>query len=344
MQRIRSIQMLRALAALSVVQLHTLNARGYLLGVNRPPAWDVGHVGVDVFFVISGFIMTRLAMEAPSAGSFLARRFLRVAPIYWLLSIPWVFIDWSEGKLTWGATAATFAFWPAANAQLSSPIALIGWTLCYEAAFYVSVAGAKWIGRFGPLAICAGWGVAFAAWLAGSRGAAAFLGSPLMLEFGLGVLVALRPIKPRPWMGSAVLLAGLGAVLATGALSLGPLFGVTNPGLTLAIARVSLLGPVSLAIFWGGLQLEPWLAGRWEWAVGLGDASFALYLIHPLVLFGLLAVWPKDASLIFVPVAAALCVGAGLIVHRWLEQPLLDLLRRRPRPQPPLAVAATVEP
>ncbi|WP_295449160.1 acyltransferase family protein [uncultured Thiodictyon sp.] len=105
---LHSIQALRGLAALQVVVLHSELA----LAVPGLPVFDWvtkhviqrGTAGVDVFFVISGFIIAWIAVlgrAAPEAPlEFAVRRFFRVAPVYWLLSAVYVYLfnprGWTE--------------------------------------------------------------------------------------------------------------------------------------------------------------------------------------------------------------------------------------------------------
>ena len=76
-----AIQYLRALAALFVVFHHSRNPEPWLF--NPIPQLDVGQSGVDIFFVISGFIMYSAA-RAEAPWEFIVRRAVRIVPMYWL--------------------------------------------------------------------------------------------------------------------------------------------------------------------------------------------------------------------------------------------------------------------
>src|SRR5271166_3045280 len=147
-----SIQTLRALAALAVVAYHALQwDRG---------GFDVGRAGVDVFFVISGFIMWRVtAGRDVPPRAFLWRRFTRVAPLYWLatLGVLAVALVWPaflpEVRPGWRHLVLSLAFIPHLDPRgLPFPTLPPGWTLDYEAVFYAIFAAAlagprAWRGR-----------------------------------------------------------------------------------------------------------------------------------------------------------------------------------------------------
>ena len=152
-----------------------------------------GFVGVDVFFVISGFIIattTRGQAGVEAAGAFLWRRFRRVAPIYWLLSLPILIGMARGGTLSPEVASATFLFWPFSGLEMTFPALGPGWTLCFEMLFYAGFGLAMAGGRR------VGWGLigAYAAMLAAGLVLAApvlrFWGAPIILEFLLGVGIA----------------------------------------------------------------------------------------------------------------------------------------------------------
>jgi exopolysaccharide production protein ExoZ len=227
-ERFYGVQALRFAAATAVVVTHAVDLAGTRLGLETVLAGgtleNFGAVGVDVFFVISGFIIattTRGQTGAGAAGAFLWRRFRRVAPIYWLLSLPILIGMARGGTLSPEVAAATFLFWPFSGLEMTFPALGPGWTLCFEMLFYAG---------FG-LAIAGGrrvaWGLvgAYAAMLAAGLVVAApvlrFWGAPIILEFLLGVGIAtvwrFAPRRLGLWaVGLAVLGFGLGLVFGYG--------------------------------------------------------------------------------------------------------------------------------
>ena len=120
MQKIVSIQYLRAIAAISVVGSHTF--------------WGFGAEGVDLFFVISGFIMLYVIENNPnkSAFEFFADRYFRIAPMYYLSTFIIVLLGFVDIKsIHQVIQSLTFLKY-----YDSHPLLEIGWTLEYEFIFY----------------------------------------------------------------------------------------------------------------------------------------------------------------------------------------------------------------
>lgn len=138
---IAGVQYLRGLAALAVLLFHT--SETYHLG------FPVGAAGVDVFFVISGFIMwITTADRGTSPATFLRRRLSRIVPIYWLATIvtaagialkPQFFFH-HDGSI--GNIARSMLFVPIQPNGDFHPVVIQGWTLCYEMFFYLLFAAA----------------------------------------------------------------------------------------------------------------------------------------------------------------------------------------------------------
>jgi exopolysaccharide production protein ExoZ len=295
-QKLRSIQVLRGAAAFGVVLCHSMHL------------W-IGAAGVDVFFVISGFIMGRL-MVGRSSTDFLRDRFFRIYPIYWIAVLPWIAIAAAAGHLAPARFATSILLWPIIDGFQRSYL-VVGWTLCYEMLFYWALAAAMWTRR--PLLPLTGYGVAFVvAWFTGSE-LFGFIGNPMILEFLAGLVLSRtapgRPSSALPCIGLAVLVF----VLSPAAWLYG--FPVNADGLR-ALERVAWWGIPSVALVYGALQVEP-LAARVQPLVALGDASYSLYLFHlPVTMF------------VQGPAAAALAVAVGLGIHRYVERPLQRLGKR----------------
>lgn len=88
---IRSLQIVRAVAAISVVLNHLIGASpGSYLFFTR----SIGNVGVDLFFVLSGLIMIYTLREEETSWSFLKKRIIRIYPTYFVLSLPIAIISY----------------------------------------------------------------------------------------------------------------------------------------------------------------------------------------------------------------------------------------------------------
>lgn len=150
MDRFISIQVLRGFAAMMVVAYHAIDMANerFALGWRFGAA---GEAGVDVFFVISGFVMIVAAQKtgAQDAHRFLLKRFIRIYPLYWfwttvklvlLLTIPAAAVS---AVLDPAHLAASYALLPWTNADGKIyPFLVVGWTLSYEIFFYLCMAAA----------------------------------------------------------------------------------------------------------------------------------------------------------------------------------------------------------
>jgi peptidoglycan/LPS O-acetylase OafA/YrhL len=331
--KLQSIQLLRALAALAVLSAHSLMVWSAATHMTLRPC--VGAFGVDLFFVISGFIVCQAARRSSSATSFLRARYLRVAPFYYLLSLPFLVGTLATGQPFLAPLATSLFFWPIWGDAPNPPLLTVGWTLCFEALFYISLGAVIKLRQRAAIALLAGYAVALALNAAGARGIPQFLGSPLILEFLLGAVIAWWPVRERPCLGSAAILAGCLLFLFWAVHGAGD-----TPKTTLAyepivaIQRVLVAGVPAFLLVWGALQLEPWCKGRVAAAFAyLGDASYSTYLIHPLLitlaadLFR--ATGAPLSAMPFVCIAAG--QASGMLVYRTIERPLLALLRRKPK-------------
>ena len=319
----------------------SLHAQNRWEGVTHKEVSHIGAYGVDLFFVISGFIVCNVARRAPSAADFLRSRFIRVAPVYYVQSAPWFVITLGLGKLTAAALATTLLFWPLWGRGPTEPIFRVGWTLCFEALFYCSLgAVVQWRARAAVL-LGAAYAIALALNFANAGAVFQFIGSPLMLEFLAGAAIASMAIRNRPRAGVAAVVAAFGLLAFRASQGIGPVQLVYPP--LIALQRVEAAGPSAFLLVWGCLQLEPWFRGRFVGALSyLGDASYSIYLTHPIALFAVDGVWRVVGLPLFgLPfVDFAVGIGAGVLGYRTVEAPLLALLRRKLQPPVQLASAA----
>ena len=136
MTKLFGIQYLRAVAALAVVVFHAAERSGL--------NFVVGAAGVDIFFVISGFVMWTLAATRPvSTWAFYRDRLLRIAPLYWIVTLVMA-VGALAGlfpriRLTADHVIASLAFVPhrsPSNGEIW-PLLTQGWTLNLEMFFYL---------------------------------------------------------------------------------------------------------------------------------------------------------------------------------------------------------------
>jgi len=345
MGRIHSLQVLRFVAAAMVVHAHGVSL-AHVLGLGtgllgRGRLEGLGVAGVDIFFVLSGVVICRLAFlepRRPTPADFLRRRVERVVPLYWLVTVAGgLSLVIVAPALYWRELLTSLTFWPAWD-RLASPLFTIGWTLCFEALFYAGAAlvlrSWRWAGVL-AIAYAASW------WLRLGTGWAVFrfLGNPLILEFLFGVAVA-HIWRERRAPGIGLALLALGTVLLT-AVPLWPELYSYERSFdgSLAGERVLLFGVPAALIVCGALHLEPRVPSRLVKGLSvLGDASYALYLTHWLLAQALQHATPFGTADGVIVGFVALSILVSLAVWLWLEKPFLTALRR-PRPLEAVAPA-----
>jgi exopolysaccharide production protein ExoZ len=303
-----SIQYLRAFAALGVVAYHT--GRATILG----------QAGVDVFFVISGFIMWMVTAEPIGPAQFLWHRVVRIVPLYWIATLIMA-VYWSSSV---SDTVRSLLFWPYrdANGELW-PVLVQGWTLNFEMFFYLLFAATLIIPRrFQLLSLTAvlcslsAIGIAFQPheaqlWV---------LTSPFLMEFLAGV-----------WLSEIIQRGKIpGVKIAVAMLFIG-LFGFVASlrGPTPELWRFIFWGGPSLLVVCGAISIElrrglPTIKSLKL----LGDGSYSIYLFHPFVLKSVATPLAKFPALICVAAVVIAGAAVGRAAFHMLERPLLTLLRR----------------
>jgi exopolysaccharide production protein ExoZ len=347
-RRIVSLQILRFVAALMVVYWHaailtqSVCGPGFAHILRHSP--ELGGAGVDLFFVISGFVITitgPLAAPMPTGGQFFWRRWSRVAPVFYVLTIPTILVFGM--RLNTDQTIATLLFWPAAGARIVTPYLTNGWTLCFEMVFYTAVALIMLGGKLRRNLLI---GAAMAAVLVVLRQTSDWdglliLANPVFLEFGAGVALALL------WPRIARLGGGFGVIFLAGALGiygLETLIGVpklVHPNTILldtdALRRIAVLGAPAALLVAGALVFPIDKPGRAALILArLGDASYSLYLVHPLVMQAFWLAWlttrPALPPALVMFAAMAISVVVGFATFLYIERPLLAFVRRAPFP------------
>jgi exopolysaccharide production protein ExoZ len=320
-EQLRSIQYLRALAALSVVFYHATQ------WASAPV--DIGSAGVDVFFVISGFIMWRTTSDGKTGpGRFLLKRAIRVAPLYWLITIgltagaliaPTLFSDQNPQP---GHVLLSLAFIQHLNPKGEPfPLLQLGWTLNYEAFFYVLFAIALALPRPSRLPFLGFILVSAAIGGLMYPPAYALLLNPLLLEFLSGVLLAAGLSKTGPGRSLGWLMFGAG-IVTFGALAL------THSAWD--AWRPFLWGPPALLLVAGLASVEADGGLRKIPLLGLmGDASYSTYLTHPLTMGVFALSFGAQRHGLFLVLALVVCQVAGIACWFLVERPITGALKRR---------------
>ena len=337
--RLYSLQILRFLAAFSVLLSHTLHELHTFGGTAAPPEPFYLADGVDVFFVISGFIMYYVTAGqfgvAHAQRLFLTKRLIRLVPLYWLftalmvVAVVLVPTALAHDGLAIQHVAASFAFVPWLDSTgLAHPVLGLGWTLNYEMFFYVAFSFALWLTPRHGLFVLSAVFLALAALNAlvdTQLVQLKFWTDPIILEFLFGVGVAAVLIhgrRPPAWASLMLMVAGLAGLV----------LGILLPGVD-GFARPLLVG-VPAAMLVAGAAFGRFDATRatWRFLVLGGDASYALYLSHPFSINLVEMVWKRlhlSPGPVFVAVALVAAVGASIIVHLIFERPLTRWLSQR---------------
>lgn len=313
-----NLQILRAVAALSVVLYHI---RGTALSYNYNPKivsllGNLGASGVDIFFVISGFIMLHTQFNnKQTILNFFKKRVIRIAPLYWLVTTIVILIYvlfpsiFREHTITVGWALASYAF--NSNALgLGNPILHVGWTLQWEILFYLIFGLGLWFRNWSTALIFNGLMLTVLA---------TYTANYILLEFVGGLLAALLHNKfySKPHYGWC-------------ALSLGSFLLLISISSTVSQAiehRVLLWGLPSLLIVFGAVTVK-----QFRTTVGnlLGDASYSIYLLQVLSI----PAFYKFMSWIGInfnnDLLALLCLiftaVGGLLMYLFLEKPLILFL------------------
>jgi peptidoglycan/LPS O-acetylase OafA/YrhL len=358
----------RGLAVLLVMVLHYELRRGPWHAspwVLLRPVVSAGWSGVDLFFVLSGFLITGILWstreEAHYFRNFYARRTLRIVPLYFVtlaalfLILPVLLVRTSlVPPTTFGVQAWFWAF------GCNILLALHGWgamplytdhfwSLAIEEQFYlVWPAALRRLTRTGALALCGaaiGTALLVRTWLVLSRGdvTAALALTPARMDcLAVGAIIALVARGPD---GLSGLTRYAGRLLGAGgaALALLLLWRRTVSNTDVGMATV---GYTVVAFFWGSVLVSALAGGRVSRAFSgamirwIGRRSYALYVLHyPILLAFDRAGWTVAAlergvgsalggHLIFLGANVALTMGSAELSWRLLESPMLRLKRR----------------
>lgn len=340
-----SVQWLRGLAACAVLLRHA-ETGAEKAGWLAPNDLDIGLWGVDLFFVISGFIMALTTAGQPrsfaATRDFWRRRIVRVVPIYWLLTTLVVAVSLIAPAATgYRATAshllASYLFIPMEDVRgIVAPPLRVGWSLNFEMYFYLVFGLLLLLPRRWLAAALTGWvtlSVLLGQWLSPQAPLPVMLTQPCLIEFacgaGLGLLHLRRVTLPVP-AALALVLAGLCAFIVGDA---------TGNGHDLLPRLLP-----SVGLLYGLTSLEAGdQAGRFNFrrpaALALGDWSYSLYLTHILTLTVLTTGLKALGAARFMPgpilfgLSVLVAIGVSGVVYRRVEQPLQRLTSAR-RPQP----------
>jgi len=342
---ILALQYVRGIAAMMVVYHHTGFQVVKATGDAPLPLWELGAAGVDLFFVVSGFIMwvTTHSTEV-GPGQFLCRRVIRVAPLYWLVTLVLLAVSLvipqllSTTRFNPYHAGISMLFVPVEHPILADqvlPFFIQGWTLNYEMFFYAIFALAMLLGPalrvraiLGALAFLAFAGLV----VQFENPQAKFYTSTILLEFAFGVAIAVlytRRIAMNALGAVMAVVVGLIALAVAGAAGFAYGASGVDP------ARTLVWGCPAAAIVYGMVMLDRERGvSRYESLLRLGDSSYSLYLTHIFTLPVVAIAWRLSGlsfagfSLVgYAALAMSASAVAGWLTYVAVERPLTNMLR-----------------
>lgn len=363
--QIAPLQFLRGIAASGVVIEHLLERylRREAIPNTLPDFTSVlGQVGVATFFAISGFIMVHISLRdgrrPPTGRAFLRNRYLRVAPLYYLMTLLIVLFGWLAHRFGAGSGTSfrlpsasefllSFAFIPHRGANgLIQPIYGLGWTLHYEMFFYLLFAAGLALGaRRGAYAVLAllcllviaGTGIDAPPTRIGLSVVAYVFTRPIMAYFAIGIVIALvrhrlgnrLPVLPVPLIAAIAFTA-----LAAAAFVPGDRSGMISTTVSTALAMAATAAALGATVL-----LVPTPSSRStsfsRFSRAFGNASYSMYLTHSFILGAFASATASivthgmPALVAMALLACVTCFAIGWLSWRLIEQPIARIVSGR---------------
>jgi len=347
-KNLQLIQMLRGVASILVVLYHiTVNCfeitgQTFLFGI-----FNFGGSGVDIFFVLSGFIIAyanvNILAKPAATGTFLKRRFVRIFPIYWIIITCFLLLQLllpsfynTTFDTGFNNIVQTYLLLPG-HVMLNG----VSWSLTNELFFYllftlaILIPGKKisfWlmVSYFTLLIV-----LALTNQPAMNRNAyTEILVFPMNIEFFLGVFIVLLVNHIPKNQSYPILIAGI-LLFVGGAFLNNNDVAVVSSSSNPALNRVLLFGIPSFLVILGLVKMELSRTVKMHnLFLKLGDASYSIYLIHlPIVVafFKLLVKFNITNSVVLYLLTFFLlimvCAG-GIYIYQYVEKPLIKTLNK----------------
>jgi len=346
-KKVLNIQALRGIAVLLVVFSHMLPIENKYSATDKilPDIFMIGISGVDLFFLISGFVMVSVTQNTNQSISkiklFLYHRFTRIYPLYWFYSILILTVFLLQPSMVNNSQdnqidiISSFLLIP----QDLLPIVNVGWTLVFEIYFYIIFSLLLLLPRKKLTTGLLLWGIVILAvsssplWRENAFTKVYF--HPLTLEFIIGAFIAIVYYK-RDIPGNAKLLALASIVIWLVSYTI--FQSSTNENIPKGIIRVIIFGiPASLALYSALLYEKNHNITMPNWLCKIGDASYSIYLSHIIVLSIVGRVWSKfstngalDNFIAFTLMLIAVLIS-GFISYKLIEGTLLIKTRKLER-------------
>lgn len=346
--RLDSIQALRGIASVLVLIAHAVDVSlhsGPWFGPEWMPLSNFGAFGVDIFFVISGFVMP-YSLEgkfgARESARFLVHRWIRIAPPYLIVTAGILVGDLFRGREVSSISVLNAVlFVPILDTETyTEPPLSIGWTLSFEFTFYLIVAVLLWLGsrRLALNIVLTLAGLSLLGMLVpGAPYIIEWVTNPMLLEFAMGtVCYVIWRSGSVARLGTALRIIGVLAVVVLIVQIFVGYGDISESSRAFhsqtAWLRVLLWGIPATAIFLAALTTVDNRSNSMlhRFGMELGDASYSIYLVH-LPLIGLVAVAMSSVSMpgfVILPVCVMVGLAAGFAYFRAVESPVTRWLRR----------------
>lgn len=346
MGKIYNIQALRGIAVLFVVLFHLLPIEHKYGGSKTilPDFFQFGMFGVDLFFVISGFVMVTVSrgkFQIPQeALKFIYHRAARIYPTYWIYSILVLIVFLLNPSMVNSAQGnqvnilSSFLLLPASTL----PLVNVGWTLIHEIYFYLVF---FIIFLFVPekrlTTSLLLWGAIITLWdtqLGANTPLTKLLSHPMTIEFIAGGLIAhiyyKKSININNWI-IAFLISLSFFILVFGYFYYQGLNNSIEPS---GWWRIVIFGIPALLIVYCLANIEKNGYILYSSLIKIGNASYSIYLSHVLTLSFFGRVWSSFSSnevldnIIVIPILFTLVIAVGFLSYSIIEKPLLSLTRK----------------
>jgi exopolysaccharide production protein ExoZ len=355
--KIDSIQALRAVAVILVIYAHAIDSANENLGKSYQTQFfyleDWGAIGLDLFFIISGFIIATVLpayAKRKAWKDFFVKRFTRIIPLYWLLSIVAAFTITKASPSIKAASLKTIFFFPIFDVkEFYFPLISVGWSLSYEVYFYVLaglllIAGSKRLNAGNVTIIVL---LSLVGYLVNPTNVfIKFITSPLLLEFAIGVTAAViykqaTEFIDKRWLKpAAIIIAITGAALMvatifTGYKNLSEAAIVINFNHP-ALYRSLIWGvPCGMLVFGLTLAEKTFALAIPKLLIRVGDASYSAYLIQGFVIYYFTLLYKLAVNSnpdLYIVVCTVVCTIVSIPIHLYIEKMLIkrtnQLLRR----------------
>ena len=308
MEKIIAIQYLRAAAAIAVVGIHTF--------------WGFGAEGVDLFFVISGFIMFYIigSMPKKSAVSFFLDRYFRIAPMYYLATAVFVLLGFVQiSSFHQVVQVITFLKY-----YETAPLLSIGWTLEYEFIFYSLCAIAILVFKDFRLRLWFVIAVLISAVILIDFYAFPDKKYGHFAEFLFGILIYLL-FKNKLIPSDNLLFGLIGFFISIG------MFFISNMFYSDGFAYLRFIGfGIPSALLLTSILCMRRRIGNYYSMEYLGNASYSIYITHTITLYSYhsLTGYTKGENLFSDVISFCLAICVGCTMHSFLEKPIAKSIRQ----------------